>query len=196
MEMTKQRKLLIGVLCFGVFGLVVDRFLLAPPESASADDSSEVQADADVADAPGLGIAAPETVEEPQREASSLPSYASLTERLLALQSSQLAQTPPAEQGGDDPFALPKDWSAKPAMQQTPDQAPGGDATDQAFLAKNRLVATLNDRGKQRAVVGDNLMKIGDKLDGYTLIQIAPRRVIWQSRDGQRAVVMDAKQDP
>ena len=31
MEMTKQRKMLVGVLCLGIGGLAVDRFVLGAP---------------------------------------------------------------------------------------------------------------------------------------------------------------------
>lgn len=212
MQMTKQRKLLVGVLCAGLGALTLDRLVLAPPESASADQAQPVAADASPAAPSGTLLNRQDDAPDAdgEQDASALPSYASLTERLLALQSAQTVQVqqtvgllePDAEQslqGPADPFAVPEDWAPQAQQHSAPPPAQTQDAAgkaEQAFLARHRLAATLNDAGRQRAVVDGKLMTIGDELDGYKLIRINPRWVIWESLDGKHAAVMHTEQDP
>lgn len=209
MQMTKQRKMLVGVLCVGLGALALDRLVLAPPDSASADQAQPAPTDADAAGPTGalLSRQANEPEQQQNNDTASLPSYASLTERLVAYQSAQTAQaqqandtpTPDAAQDPSDPFAVPNDWAPRAPRPSAPTPAQTRDAAGQAgqaFLARHRLAATLNDAGKQRAVVDGRLMMIGDELDGYKLIQINPRWVIWESLDGKHAVVMHTERGP
>lgn len=112
MEMTKQRKILIVTAGLGLGGLVLDRLVLGPPESASAD---QAPAAAEQAAPPALQ---PEQKVQPgeKPDQPALPSFASLTERLI--QTSQ--QAPQTE--NSDPFQLPAGWQttalSDPASQQ------------------------------------------------------------------------------
>lgn len=196
MELTKQRKMLIGILGTGILGLVVDRFVLAPPEMASADFIGAEDLTADEKSVDRLLSEKPE--ERIDRQA--LPSFESLTERLIAVQSRQVRQTSQSEIG-HDPFAVPEDW--QPASAPEPvsegefelEDMDSGQNQDQQFLAQHRLDSTFRTAKQFRAVVDRKTLSLGDTLAGYRLVQINSRWVLWQSIDGDRPVVMHLSAD-
>ena len=199
MEMTKQRKMLIGVLCVGVSALALDRFVLAPPESASA--SVEVKADdatAAAAPAPRQPVAATAT-QQADGEARSLPSYARLTEQLAKAQSLQPLQPE------SDPFDLPADWR-QVISEPVEDPKPVTNVEDAIAMAKQRLSTQFTlelamsevtpDGAVKYAVVNGKPMRVGEQIqvkapgDGghileevYKLsaIDVQSRAVIWES---------------
>lgn len=213
MEMTKQRKMLLSVLGLGLGLLVLDRFVLSAPDSASADLRPDIPQQA-VAPAPE--VPAPDQPEPGVDTGPSLPSYATLTERLIAAQSSGSAHPggadgQPAE--ADDPFQLPKDWRPAaadpvPGVKRT---APTQDTKSaQLLLNSYRLEGTYRsingEQVEKLAVVSGKPMRIGDTVQVdpsgpgvtsgasrfYMLVDIdtESRTVTWESSDKKLRVVM------
>lgn len=197
MEMNKQRKMLIGVLALGLGGLGLDRLVLAPPESASADDGSLAMGGTDAGDSsvpaiPGIEIADPVAqAAEAIDQALALPSYASLTERLIQAQTEQAAVALSGDQS-HDPFALPDSWQGK---QTTADveqpTGPGPDAKDKGFLDRYTLDGTFISGSGRRAVISGRAVRRGQTVEGYRLARIEARWVSWQTPEG-KALVMQA----
>ena len=108
MELTKQRKILIGVLGVGLLGLAVDRFVLGLPAEANA-AATVVNPPVAAADpqpvAGGQGTAAAARVSG--NATTALPDYTALTQRLDAL-GQTAAQD--AAGSGRDLFAEPEAW--------------------------------------------------------------------------------------
>lgn len=217
MEMTKQRKMLLGVLIVGVLGLVVDRFLLAAPESAAADDSDviiEVPAEPAAPALPSLSgsqtAQAPTT--ESDDEAATLSSYASLPERLIAAQ--QLAAHAESE-GRDDPFALPPQWRADQTKPLTQSQDPNQEAkaTGQRLTVvftldgtvrsqidgKEEMMAVISGGGlDSRAVRLGQKVRVADEggeMQEYTLVEVGTRYVVWLNQAANERIEMHVEED-
>ena len=196
MEMNKQRKMLIGVLCVGLGGLAVDRFVIGSPESAAADD----QADEEIVQAPP----APELVveEEPAPQTNgepskALPSYASLTERLIVAQGQQATAVEPQDR--HDPFALPEQWHSDKSRAPTQTGQGGGSKQHVHITGLFKLDGTvrslIDGREEMLAVIsGGGLdgraIRVGQKVrvpyrdgtfDEYVLVEVGSRYVIWKS---------------
>ena len=209
MEMTKQRKMLIGVMAVGVLGLVVDRVFLGEPESAAAEDSdiiAEVPAPALPA-VPGIRQTPTPPTAADQGESGSLPSYASLTERLVQAQ----------QQAGDlgsttreDPFALPPQWQTDQSKPQTskPDEPqikPTGERLTTVFRLdgtvrtvidgdKEELMAVISGGGlNNRAVRIGQKVRVADEggtMQVYKLVEVGPRFVVWVNEANDERIEM------
>ncbi len=201
MEMTKQRKMLIGVLCIGVLGLVVDQLFLGVPQDAAADDGEVVAVVPPPVTPLSMNQLAPAI--EP-KDAEALPSYASLTERLVQ---AQQQDDPQGEQDRHDPFDLPKQWQterSKPTFQaEQPTQASG-----------KRLTAVFKLDGTVRSVIDGNeeimavisgggldgrAIRVGQKIrvtsstgshEDFKLMEVGSRYVVWMSETTQQKVEM------
>lgn len=194
--MNKQRKILIGVLCSGLGALLIDRIVIGPPQTASAsaiDVSLDPLASSQASPIEAQMLTVP--VETNQADVQTLPNYQRFHVRLKALRDSTTLDrnNEALPSRADDPFALPDAWQPAVAQQPAPEPAPSRAQPDQAFLARHQLDATLTTHGEQRAVIGNRLLKLGDRLDGYRIVQIHPRWVLWESIDGQRPLVMEVK---
>lgn len=208
MEMTKQRKMLIGVLCIGLSGLAVDRFVLSSPESAAADDQVE---EAVVQTSPAIK---PVVEDEPAPQANgelskALPSYAALTERLLVAQNQQASTV--AEQDRQDPFTLPKRWQSDKSS--APTQSDKGVGSKQhtrittLFKLDGTVRTLINGREEMLAVIsGGGLdgraIRVGQKIkvpygdgtsDDYELVEVGSRYVIWKSRGTGERIKMQVE---
>lgn len=215
MEMTKQRKMLIGVLCLGLGGLAVDRFVIGAPESAAADDEViTVEATPPPAPPPALQALA-EPTSEPEAAGESpkaLPSYASLAQRLIQAKAQAGDPAPTDEQA--DPFALPEQWRAaafKPTQQQPTDP----NAKQHAISGLIKLDGTMHARslvdGKEELVASisgggldgrlfrkEQIIRIPNDRgshDRYKLEEIGSRYVVWLALDGGYRIRMEVEKD-
>ncbi|MEM6504543.1 MAG: hypothetical protein AAF711_03660 [Planctomycetota bacterium] len=203
MEMTKQRKVLLGIIAAGLVALLVDRFVIGLPDSAEAamqDISFETQE---------LGPAAEDepVAEIPALDAEVLPSYAGLTERLIEAQSTMEQDTA----GREDPFALPEQWrtdKTKPLI----DQETPVDTSDQEITRIFKLDGTvrslIDEKEEMLAVIsGGGLdgraIRIGQKIrvptdNGppveFKLVEVGSRYVIWKSERTGNRIVMQVEQ--
>jgi|GEM_PF-2375597 len=211
MEMTKQRKMLIGVLCVGIGGLAVDRFVLSTPQSASADDEVLIIESPD-APPPPLQPSAPGTIvpgagepDEGGADAATLPSYASLTERLVKAQALQGQHELAPESA--DPFRVPDQWQAEKSAPQNEEvvaATPSGqrlkavvklDGTVRSVIdGKEELMAVITGGSyKGRAVrIGQKVrIPIGNEMyEEYELVEVGARYVVWRSAQTQQTIEM------
>jgi len=91
-----------------------------------------------------------------------------------------------------DPFRLPENW--RPDAGQ-PEPLIGGQKKDTAaadFLRKHRLDGTFRSQEQQRAVIDGYAMRLDEVLEGYKLVEIAERWVVWRSVETGQPVVMKA----
>lgn len=192
MAMNKQRKLLIGVLCLGLGGLVVDRFVLGSPESASADEEV-ITVELPQASKPTPEQAAASA--SPGEPVKALPSYASLTQRLVEAQ--QQAGESPQIEPNSDPFAMPLQWrveEARPINQDAIDRTAKTHRISSLFKLDGTVSTSIDGKEEMLAVIsGGGLdgraIRIGQKVrvangngsyDIYKLIRVGSRFVVWQ----------------
>lgn len=210
MEMTKQRKMLIGVLCLGLGGLAVDRFVIGTPETAAAEDEIvTIQAPPDFEPLADPASVLGET-DDSDGPAKALPSYATLTQRLMNAQANAGEQTP-AERDGD-PFALPQQWQAvkreildqedieQPKKQHAITSMIKLDGTVRTEIdEKDELLAVITGGGLDgRAFRLNQILRVPDgkgKFDHYKLVEIGTRYVIWQDLNGEDRITMQVEKD-
>ena len=205
MKMNKQRKILIGTLCIGLGGLVVDRFVLGTPGMAAADDRDAVivTPEPPAAVTPQRSDAEPEVIE-------ALPTYASLTQRLIEAQDLISGDTERA--GSDDPFSLPDQWQSdksKPLRQQPAVvETPGQQISDvfklvgtvrSLIAGKEEMLAVITGGGlDSRAIRAGQKIRIPSSnglSEEYQLVEVGSRYVIWLSvRSGER-ISMQVEED-
>jgi len=208
MEMTKQRKMLIAVLVIGLGGLALDRFVLGTPESASA-DAGDVPIHAaqpgppPPAQSTAIATASPTPGGDDVEQVESLPSFASLTERLIAAQAQQQTQ----EQDFSDPFNVPADWSPQrvETTNQTTAVVQQVAPLQEYLLNQYRLDSTsrvaTNGQDELLAVVASGQSRgrflrvgdyvdvrytsptsgVGEQVERFTLVEVGNRYVVWQS---------------
>jgi len=209
MEMTKQRKMLIGVLAVGLLGLVVDRMFLAAPESAAADDSEVIVVEPDGPTPPSLPGTQPRQAPAAagtadQSESSALPSYASLTERLVQAQQ-QASET---DSGGRaDPFALPSQWQAdrsKPSTQPETQRKATGQRLTMVFTLDGTVRSVIDGKEELMAVISgggldSRAVRVGQKIrvaneggerQEYVLVEVGPRYVVWLNQSTKERIEM------
>ena len=210
MEMTKQRKMLIGVLCLGLGGLAVDRFILGAPESAAADDEiitiqepqtpSTLQPLAELNPGP----------EAPGEAPKALPSYASLTQRLIQAKAQAGDPTLAGQQA--DPFALPEQWQSaktRPRQEEPLDPAEKEHVISGVFKLDGTVRSLIDEREELLAVIsGGGLdgraIRLGQVVhvsndrgshDKYQLVEIGTRYVVWLALDGGDRIRMQVEED-
>jgi hypothetical protein len=201
MEMTKQRKLLIGVLCLGLGGLAVDRLIIGMPEAASAQQANEAE-DAPIA----LERAVDESaiVEPAPRGIDALPSYESLAERLILAQQ-RVGAT--AATGREDPFAMPDAWATPVRVEDTVEEAPRTDLAERLnglFQLDGTVRSLIDGEEEILAVIsGGGLdgraVRIGQQVrvpdgsggtDAFELVEVGSRHVVWLSLETDERVHM------
>ena len=210
MEMTKQRKMLIGVLCLGVGGLMIDRLFLSSPDSAVAEQDEVIEIAADASTSPLASVpGSAQPQQTPPRDAKALPTFASLTERLLLAQQQQAEHQ---NSGREDPFAVPDQWQTdqpKALINSQETVAPTKrritslfklDGTVRSLNEGNEeLLAVISGGGldgvairvKQRVRVPDN----GGQHEDYELVEVGSRYVVWMSLRTQERITMRVEQD-
>ncbi|MEM9346541.1 MAG: hypothetical protein AAGB26_07980 [Planctomycetota bacterium] len=199
MEITKQRKVLLGIIVVGLCALVVDRFVIGPPDSAEAamDDISF--------ETPAFEPASEDesVAEIPAADAKVLPSYASLTERLIEVRSAMEQDNA----GREDPFALPEQWQTdkgKPAIEQETPVDTSDQEITRIFKLDGTVRSLIDEKEEMLAVIsGGGLdgraIRIGQKIRvptdigppvEFKLVEVGSRYVIWKSeRTGNRIVM-------
>ena len=203
MKLTKQQKILAAVACLGVGAVAVDRVFLAPPQSASANAVADAAADAAIAAAsPAERQApAPPTPGDAEDRSSSLPSFASLTDRLAKASTSG----PTLSQA--DPFRVPAEWAPKMTESVQTVQAVQSNSEKlllEQFKLESTIRSIIQDKLEQLAVINGRALRMGDSInvrlgalpDGserieiYELISVASRSVVLQSTENGDQVTL------
>ncbi len=173
MTYTRRQYVLMSVLAAGLAALVVDVLFLRdgdlPPQKAQAETAG---------DAEKLVPAAPQA-------SADAPRYA-LARKVRDLAAAQ----PAASEAAGDPFQPSDDWMAE--LRKKPVELDPGQAIAQGFLERHRLSSVLCLPTQSTAIVDQQILKVGDGLDGFRLISIKPTSVIFSH--GSINVVLNINQ--
>ena len=194
MALTRERKLLLTVLALGAAALLIDRVVLnsgqSGPQSASASATAVSRGD-ERGDQESTVSAAKAALAKLEAQDTG----PTLSER-LADTASQHAVT--AARPGDA-FAPPKQWlraiapkpkPAEPAPEQNAQPAqPDAQRLVKRFREAHRLMAVMANRGEGVAIVDGQPVRVGDRLDGFTLRQVRERTAVFVS--GETRVVLE-----
>ena len=169
MMLNGRQKVGVVVLVLGVLALLVDRVFVLP-QSAPASERAVREAGRGATAARG-GRQAP-----PSEDTSSVQT---VTRRLEAawLEKGLSFESP------RDLFSLSSSWGRDPEPQPT-DRTAGRAGTN--FARTYKLEAVVVDEEGKRASIDDRLLRLGDGLDGWTLVEIDTESVIFE-REGRRS---------
>jgi hypothetical protein len=193
MALSKQRKAYVAILLVAAGFLTADRFILGTgatvPATAAAEPLSLAKSVSNTTGAPAAQIA-----QQPGTPASSLPQ--SLATRLERLRDSAADALVEASPQLIDPFTSPPALAAIPAMLPA-EQAALVDNKAEEFSRMHRLTAVMRSAADSSAVIGGRIYRVGDSLDGLTLIEIDRRSATFVGENDLRVTLavgtMDGK---
>ena len=153
MVLTKERKVLLGLLGSAGLILVVDQLLLAPPQSARAQQGQ-----------PTPATAAPVTSEAPQPVVTQRPSED--TDDSIFLWNDRLTNALNATQSaGVDPFSAQAKSGSEGAAAVSPTE----------FVQAHKLTGVLIGGERGVAMVNGRAVGMGEEVAGYRLIRVDSR---------------------
>lgn len=175
MNLTTKQKVYGGLLILAVGAVLVDRVIIgidvASPQQASA---KAVQPPVAVDGVAGVGSL--EDVAVPDRD------------QLIASRLAAVAQQQGLEFGDlRDGFEPAQSWLGKPQ------QAADAQLTPEAFRGRYPLMAVFTTAGKSYAVVGGQTLRVGQALEGFKLVAIQRRRVLFVSAHGRVVLKLSTK---
>jgi hypothetical protein len=163
MKVTKERKILGGLLAAGLIALGVD-FATRPP---AAIESTPDQSNA--------AIAGPEKA----TTVDARPAMPSFTQRL-----DELSKADNATQASyRDPFRAPKSWTQ--ASEET--ASPAG----KSFEQSHRLTAVIVAGRRSTAVINGSLVKVGQVIGGHTLVAVTQDLAVLESHNTRVVLKLD-----
>lgn len=169
MNLTRQQKVLLGVLGVGAGALAVDRFWLSESQSGPQSASAEV-------------VTMSETRASSTRELDAWLADADDTlvtftfiDRLDALVEARATGA-----SRRDAFTPPTGW-----LDEQGTDAGGSDAEQQSvaqqFRAAHRLDAVMMDHQGGVAVIDGRAVRVGQHLDGYKLVEVQQKQVLFDA---------------
>jgi len=174
MQLSKTQKIYLALGAVAVAALVVDRVFLGDGEGVSGPtEAAAAEAGVRGADRPAPVAAAP-TVEVPERP--------SLAARLDALARKGRLDAAAVR----DAFVLPSEWMGE--VQATAPEKASAPSAAEKFAAAHALSAVLLSNGGGCAVVNDQVVKIGQTMDGFTLLRLARESAVFG--DGKAEVTL------
>jgi len=166
MKLTTSRKAYLGVFALALAALAVDRFVLggggSGPDRAAA---SVVSGTATVEMEEAI---LPTTAAPPKRE--------SLADRLEALAVGQEANA----EAMRDVFRPCESWLLRPRT-----GSPHSPSPAEVFVQQHRLESVLLSGSAGYAIVDGGLLRIGETIAGYTLVELVPQGAVFQA-EGSR----------
>jgi hypothetical protein len=181
MKLTKSKIAMLALLGVAVVGLLVDRVFLTSsttaPQAANASNRE-----------PALPV--PLTVVTPTMSVSST-STAHIAARLRHA-GEKTSMDPAALK---DAFVPAESWLAKPE-QGTPvalTTTPVVDSGDR-FVRDHKLTSVLIDAGGGIAVVNGKVLRVGQEIDGYRLVRLAPGTAEFESGPGGSRIQLQTVQ--
>jgi hypothetical protein len=154
MKVTKQQKIFAGLLALGLVALAMDRFVFSPQTAQASDDSA------------ALLVAKPSKVATPTIAASGKLAVDSSVTNPIALKLNALSDSlhlPNAPV--KDAFLPSQAWLGKPS----------GERTDpKTFEQMHQLSGVMLSGSHPAAMINGKLVSVGDMIDGYRLISVAP----------------------
>lgn len=176
MQLTKERKILVGVLALGMGALVVDRLFLATgasgPSQASAAETSTSASTGSAADSAGTGSVSSLTTKD-----GATAQGPSVAEQLRHAAARETAAKP------RNAFSLASPWFAKSRSQQTRDSWKQRVTT---FRRNHQLDAVLGgSNGSATAVINGESLSVGDSVGGFNLVAIGSRSAVFSNEAGR-----------
>lgn len=177
MALTKERKVLLGLLGSAGLILAVDQLLLSPPRGAQAqpaqDSPSAAPASQGAADAKAQAEASASQAADGHRQRA----IAAWNERLLSAAGADDGPTP-------DPFAPPA--QERPAMP--------GLLSPAEFKSAHKLTAVMNGGDVAVAMVNGRAVRVGEEVSGYRLRSVDARSASFEA--GGQVVVLELPVQP
>jgi hypothetical protein len=171
MKLTTSRKACLALLCLAMTALAVDRLILSPGQAGPA----HAQA---VSAGPGAP-SSPQPVPASAAAPAAFKSVKSVSARLAELarrEDLDPAQIP-------DAFAPPKSWTIQSAAAPA-----GGAGAKTSFAQTHSLTAVTLAAGRTHAMVSGRMMAVGEKLDGFRLVDISRYSVVFEPVEGGQRV--------
>lgn len=181
-KLSRERKVIIGILGVALAGLAADRLffssgLTGPAEASAAAGEFAVDASLDA------------LVEEIDAEPASAPER---TESLTATLSGRFEKY--ARQDSADVTGLSDVFRPSDSWLGT-SEAPGGAARTitaaDEFGMRHTLSAIMMSRSNPGAVVNRQLITVGKELDGFTLVAVNERSVVFEAEGEQVVLELD-----
>ncbi|XAL98861.1 hypothetical protein OT109_14880 [Phycisphaeraceae bacterium D3-23] len=194
-KMTKQRKLLIGVLVLGVGAVVIDRAVLGGPEEANASDAALTDGDTT---APGAAAIEPVAATDVPAEQAAPAGRGPIDLSDFARRLEGMPRVTDGTLGREDVFVAPVGWQPQlieeAAEETEPVVADGslgrafqGDHTHDGVIKIGETLYALVDGAK----VTENQI-----LDGFILIRFNTRQSLWESTLTGEFVLLPEKVSP
>ena len=186
-KLSRERKVIIGILGVALAGLAADRLffssgLTGPAEASAAAGEFAVDASLEA------------LVEEIDAEPALIPER---TESITATLAGQFEEY--ARQGSPDVTGLSDVFRPSDSWLQTSDAPDGVARTISAadeFGVSHTLSAVIMSRSNPGAVVNRQLITIGQEIDGFVLVSVNERSAIFEARDEQAILTLDGRTDP
>ena len=165
MSVTRQQKILLGLVGIGACALLVDRLVAGSENAAQAIESSPP---------PVQPAAAGQTHAIHTLSSSVSPS---LSERIR-----KGAEQTPQGAAARDIFRVPPAWSG---AETSPTTVAAGSANLPRFEQTHRLNALILAGSHSGALIDSTLVKLGQSIDGYRLVRVAPGMAQLESSGGR-----------
>lgn len=153
MALSKERKILLGLLGSAGLILVVDQVLLGPPQNAQA-ESMALPPPAVAAASPAPQATQPKPTQGGAKDAQAIGDW---NEKLKATLKDEAEGVPNPFQPGASSTALP------------------GTLSPQAFQREHKLSAVLTSGEVSVAMVNGRAIRIGEEVSGYRLLRVDAR---------------------
>jgi len=177
MELTKQRKIVFGVLGLALVALVVDQVILPPPNDASA---AAVSPHAVTATSSGPTVATAALMKQIESTSQTLDDAGTLAARLGALGTERHWSASTAVTA----FVPSPQWkvvttSARKTPDDTDIQAEHPDVT--AFVNAHQLTGVMRTAQTTIALIDGKVTRPGQAVDGFVLKTVTPRAATFVS---------------
>jgi|WetSurMetagenome_2_1015567.scaffolds.fasta_scaffold135875_2 hypothetical protein len=164
MKLDKPKIAMLALLALAVVGLAVDRLFLTSPATAPQPASASIS---------GPAASLPPSSATPV-VVPAVPAGADGIVERLRLAGKGLSLAPAALK---DAFVPAESWLVKPNPAVTPTAVttavPVVDSGGR-FISEHKLTSVLIDAGGGIAVVNDKVLRVGQEIDGYRLVRLAP----------------------
>ncbi len=180
MKLTKEQKIYAGVLGVALAGLTIDRVILESEHTSPSQASAQ-----SLTDSAFTGRDAP----VPQFTDTKIQ----LHQPFISHRLTTVAATKRASLGRTVDMFSPSDvWFAKPEPEVAP-VAPTRIATAdprlkiEAFETQHKLNAVMTKDGAGYALIDNQMLRVGQAIDGFKLVSIDKQSATFEARDGMRA---------
>jgi hypothetical protein len=159
MKLTKERKVLVGILAVAGCALVWDQCFSGPEADAPAGAEAALVAPVGAPAKP-----APTAMGSVEQT----PPLLRLTEKLQAVDREQQLSITPLS----DPFKIPAAWTGPGAVFE---------GTGATFAQRHHLTAIMVSGARRgSAIIDGELVRVGQTLDGYKLVEVTTRSAVFE----------------